>query len=681
MIHLFVGTGAELIKVIPVMRELQRRGFAYRYVDSSQHARTTRWVRQEFGLRRPDHFLCTRRENVASLLGGMVWLGGYLAAGCAAPWWVRRRVFPGGGIVLIHGDTASAFLGLQLARRAGLDVGLIESGLRSFSWLSPFPEEIIRVCAARRCEVLFPPSAAAAENLHAMGARGRIVPTGGNTIVDALRIALTRRPSVEVPEGPFALAAIHRLETLTNYRRLVRCLRLVARAGRDLPVLFITYPPTMTYLRRFKLLGRLDRPGVRAIAMLPHYHDFIALVRAAEFVLADGCGVQEECACLNKPYLILRDRTERDDGLGKSAVLWKFDEAVAEGFLRGYRDLAGGAPPAWPNPSRKIVDALDEMGYCDAAPTAARGSNPDVTGLETSRAGGGGALRLRSGIPTPAEVDAHCRSALYREMLAFDDAFVERHRRVLRRYMLRWGGRPMRLFSRRWEYPYAAQCLLDLAAEDASRPLRVLDAGSGVTFFPYFIRRRIARAEFTCCDANAAYADAFDRINRARGDPAVRFLRALLQDLPLDDDAVDAVTCISVLEHTGDYPTILDELRRAIRPGGLLVLTFDVSLDGRCDIPVAAAADLLQAVEERFDLPEGLDWRRELDRTKRPEGILTTDAVRRTAPDLLPWKWPALKSLYDLARGRGWTGGFFSLTTFCLHARRRAPSPPEGTAK
>ena len=669
MIHLFVGTGAELIKVIPVMRELERRGFAYRYVDSSQHARTTRWVRREFGLRRPDHFLCRRRENVASLFGGMVWLGGYLAAGCAAPWRVRRTVFPGGGIVLIHGDTASALLGLQLARLADLDVGLIESGLRSFNWLSPFPEEIIRVYAARRCQVLFPPSATAAENLRKMGARGRIVATGGNTIVDALRIALARRPSVKVPESPFALAAIHRLETITSYPRLLRCLRLVQRAGRDLPVLFITYPPTMTYLRRFKLLGQLDRPGVRAVPMLPHYHDFIALVRAAEFVLADGCGVQEECAYLNKPYLILRDRTERDDGLGRNAVLWKFDEAVGEGFLRGYRDLPGGAPPAWPNPSRKIVDALDEMGYCDARPSAA------------GAGGGGGAFRLRSGIPAPAEIDAHCRGALYREMLAFDDAFVERHRRVLRRYMLRWGGRPMRLFSRRWEYPYAAQCLLDLAAEDASRPLRVLDAGSGVTFFPYFIRRRIARAEFTCCDANAAYARAFDQINRARGETAVRFLPALLQDLPLDDAAVDAVTCISVLEHTGDYPRILDELRRAIRPGGLLVLTFDISLDGRCEIPVAAAADLLQAAAERFEVPEGLDWRRELDRTKRPEEILTTDAVRRTAPNLLPWKWPVLKSLYDLAHGRGWTGGFFSLTTFCLHLRREAPKPPEGTAK
>ena len=80
----------------------------------------------------------------------------------------------------------------------------------------------------------------------------------------------------------------------------------------------------------------------------------------------------------------------------------------------------------------------------------------------------------------------------------------------------------------------------------------------------------------------------------------VRTQRADMHALPYEAGRFDVVYCISVLEHTRDYRTILDEFRRVLRPGGRFLLTFDVSVDGRSDIPRPGAADLLRAIEERF---------------------------------------------------------------------------------
>ena len=278
---------------------------------------------------------------------------------------------------------------------------------------------------------------------------------------------------------------------------------------------------------------------------------------------------------------------------------------------------------------------------------------------------------LRTGIPRLEEIDRHLQIDLYRRMVACDDEFVRIHRKALRRYVLRWGGQPMRLFSRRWEYPFAADRVLGLSAP-AGSTLRILDAGSGVTFFPYFICDERPEAHFVCCDSNARYGRVFEAVNRRRGDERVVFAPARLQELPLEDASQDAVCCISVLEHTNQYERILDEFRRVLRPGGLLVLTFDISLDGRTQIPREQAVDLLEAVEERFVRDDETGLLPELDRLAKPEDILTTDYVRRTEPGLLPWRWPRLKSLYDFLHGRGFSGGFFSLTCYCLDARAPA---------
>jgi len=270
-------------------------------------------------------------------------------------------------------------------------------------------------------------------------------------------------------------------------------------------------------------------------------------------------------------------------------------------------------------------------------------------------------------------MDALAGGELFAGLRRFDEAFSRDYARLVRRHVLRWGKYAMRHWSRRWEYPYVAERLAALRQDQPSdEPLAILDAGSGVTFLPYYLCDRHRNVRITCLDSIRGYRQAFQRISRTAGVDSVTFVPAMLQAMPLEPGSFDAIYCVSVLEHTGDYAAVLDEMLRVLRPGGELVLTFDISLDGRDDISPAATRQLLEMILQRFQCPPDLDPLAELDRLAEPMTILSTDAVRAVDPSLLPWKWPVLKSIYDLLGGRGWTGGFFSLACYCLHVRKPA---------
>lgn len=281
-------------------------------------------------------------------------------------------------------------------------------------------------------------------------------------------------------------------------------------------------------------------------------------------------------------------------------------------------------------------------------------------------------MQLRSGIPRLDELAKYLEGDAYQQHVAFNQRFLADNDAAMEKYGKLWAKDTFRLWSRRWEYPFAFERIEAFAREDGARPLRVLDAGSGVTYFPYYLCDRISRAVVTCLDSNPAYHAMFAAINAANPAARVRFVEAMLQKMPLESGSFDAIACISVLEHTSNYGEILDEFARVLRPGGLLVLTFDLSLDGRFELPQATAAELLGALARRFDAGAA-DLVRELDAMDEPEksAILTTDYIRRTQPDLLPWKFPLLQAAHDLAKGRGWTGGFRSKSVYCLDVKRR----------
>jgi SAM-dependent methyltransferase len=280
-------------------------------------------------------------------------------------------------------------------------------------------------------------------------------------------------------------------------------------------------------------------------------------------------------------------------------------------------------------------------------------------------------MQLRTGIPRLSELDQHLSSDEYKRHVEFNRSFLDRNDAAMSQYGKLWAKDTFRLWSRRWEYPYVAQQVIEHAkAQAGDQPYRVLDAGSGVTYFPYFLRRGISSSAVTCFDSNNTYHPMFAAVNATMGESRVKFVEGWLQKLPFENDSFEAVCCISVLEHTGNYGEILDEFARVLRPGGLLVLTFDLSLDGRFELPKSVAADLLNQISRKFSAAAGVDLPGELSAMDDPQksGILTTDHIKGTQPDLLPWKHPVLKAAHDLFTGHGWTGGFRSKSVYCLSA-------------
>ena len=343
------------------MVEMRDREIPFRYIDSGQHAELTRSLRHIFDLREPDVCLSKKTDDIVSITQAARWSAQYLWRSLVSRKWLREEVFPGGGVCLIHGDTLSTLLGMIMARKANLRVAHVESGLRSFRILDPFPEELIRILCMKNSHVLFAPSDEAEENLKNMNISGQIVKVHGNTVVDALRLIEKAPATIPIPEFPFVLATCHRMETIANKKRLGQIIILLNRVAETMPIVFVTHKPTRKYLKRFGLDEKLHS-GITQLGMLS-YSDFVAMLKAARFVLTDGGSIQEECAYLNKPCLILRKTTERPDGVGNNIVLWSFNEKVAEEFL----SQAFLNPPTdsdrLPLPSAKIVDALIQMGY------------------------------------------------------------------------------------------------------------------------------------------------------------------------------------------------------------------------------------------------------------------------------------------------------------------------------
>ncbi|MFC1704678.1 UDP-N-acetylglucosamine 2-epimerase, partial [Candidatus Omnitrophota bacterium] len=190
MIHVFVGTKAQFIKVAPLLKEFDTQAIPCRLIDSCQHKDITRDLRTLFKIKQPDAFLETGFRNINSLPKAFLWIVRILAKLIFSKGKTKREVFGAkpDGICLIHGDTLSTLVGLILAKSCGIKVAHLEAGLRSFDIFNPFPEELIRILCMKLSDYLFTPSQWAEDNLRAMSIKGRIINAHENTIIDSLQL-------------------------------------------------------------------------------------------------------------------------------------------------------------------------------------------------------------------------------------------------------------------------------------------------------------------------------------------------------------------------------------------------------------------------------------------------------------------------------------------------------------
>ncbi len=242
---------------------------------------------------------------------------------------------------------------------------------------------------------------------------------------------------------------------------------------------------------------------------------------------------------------------------------------------------------------------------------------------------------LHHGVPTEFDYKSLLKTQEFKEVENFSDHFLLANRTNLGSYAKRWVNDPLHQWSRQWEYPYVfSQIKTILNAEDKAQ---ILDAGSGVTFFPYCIKSKYPSTRIFCADYDKDLENVYQRIN-ASSNENVHFSTCDLKHLSYEDNSFDVIYCISVLEHTDDYQKILEGFHRILRPGGSLIITFDVSLDGTRDISIENGNVLLRLLAEMFSAPENIS----LDLRSNLDDIFTTVTAKKINPNLLPWKLPAL---------------------------------------
>jgi SAM-dependent methyltransferase len=273
-------------------------------------------------------------------------------------------------------------------------------------------------------------------------------------------------------------------------------------------------------------------------------------------------------------------------------------------------------------------------------------------------------MLLPERIPAFDDYQRLLHTPVFRDMRAFSGRFLADNRRALAPYARKWVRDPLHNWSRQWEYPFTLLALSDHFSRRpaTSAPRRILDAGSGVTFFPHYLASMITGSVIECIDLDRDVEKIFQAVVAERSE-VTRFSRAGLDRVPFDDHAFDAVYCISVLEHLDNCHEALLEFRRVLKPEGALVVTFDISIDGTGEIPVDGAMELLSRLQRLFladdpcppaDLPRLLEGE-----------IVTTRAVGAQDRSLLPWGNPVAVAARNLLTAGRLSAAFPNLTVYC----------------
>ncbi len=355
MIHIVIGTKAQLIKMAPILMEIQRKGVKYNLIWTGQHKDTVDELLRNFGLPPFDLVLYSGRD-IVSVSQMALWTLRILWKTLTQ----RGKIFKGdrSGIVLVHGDTFTTVLGALMGRVAGLKVGHVESGLRSFNLFQPFPEELCRMTTFRLAHYYFCPNAQAVENLKQFS--GHKINVQSNTIYDSLAEALESMPKItedHIPKSPYGLVTVHRFENFNTKTSALKVVEAIEKVAEKHKLIFILHKPTEFNLKRLGLWDRVqNNPNIETRPRYDYFM-FIKLMLNAEFLLSDGGSNQEECYFLGKPVLLLRNVCEWSEGLNRNAVLSKFNLSTITDFRDNYRKHSFPILNRSVYPSRTIVES------------------------------------------------------------------------------------------------------------------------------------------------------------------------------------------------------------------------------------------------------------------------------------------------------------------------------------
>ena len=327
-IMLVFGTRPEAIKMCPLVKELKTRKNVETLVCvTGQHRGMLQQVLDAFGVV-PDYDLAIMQERqtlfdiTTRVLQGMKD--------------VLEKERP--DAVLVHGDTSTTFAAALACFYLQIPVGHVEAGLRTYNLLSPYPEEFNRQCVSILANWNFAPTPLSRENLIREGKKPESIYVTGNTVIDALKTTVRENfshPDLEwAGDSRLILLTAHRRENLGKpMHAMFRAIRRVVEEHEDVKALYPIHMNPVVREAADEELSGCDRIRLTEPLEVLECHNLMA---RSYLILTDSGGIQEEAPSLGKPVLVMRDTTERPEGIqaGTLKLVGTDEETIYREFTR-----------------------------------------------------------------------------------------------------------------------------------------------------------------------------------------------------------------------------------------------------------------------------------------------------------------------------------------------------------
>jgi UDP-N-acetylglucosamine 2-epimerase (non-hydrolysing) len=332
-IAIIIGTRPEIIKMAPVIDEIEKRALDYLLIHTGQHYdhEMSDQFFLDLELKKPDYNIGvgsgSHGTQTATMMKGLE----------------KVLIEEQPDMVMVQGDTNAVLAGAIVAAKLHIPVGHVESGLRSFD--ESMPEELNRMVADVCSKLYYVPTEDSALNLVFEGISPHQIFITGNTVVDAcLRNLKIAQKNFQInPEVSFdkdiMVVTMHRAENVDHPQRLQNIVEALIEID-DLIIIFPAHPRTVKNLKEQGLYEKLDKCSHIKLIKPVGYLDFLLLLSRSKFVMTDSGGIQEEAITLDIPCLTLRYNTERPETVfaGGNILVGTKKEQIINNFYKIFND-------------------------------------------------------------------------------------------------------------------------------------------------------------------------------------------------------------------------------------------------------------------------------------------------------------------------------------------------------
>ena len=356
------GTRPEAIKMCPVIKELNKRPeIECKVCLTGQHKEMLQQVMDLFDIQADYNLQIMKQNQTLSMITSDVLNGLDL---------VFEKEQP--DLVLVHGDTSSSFAAALSAFYHHIPIGHVEAGLRTYNMQSPYPEEFNRQAVDLITDIYFAPTELAKKQLLNEGKDKTKIFVTGNTVIDALKTTVSNEYHNEIldwcKDSKMILLTVHRRENIgTPMEQIFEAVKMIVENNKNVKVIYPIHKNPKVRNIANRMFEGCDR--IKLIEPLDVY-DFHNFMDRSYLILTDSGGIQEEAPALGKPVLVMRDTTERPEGVeagtlklvgtDEDAIVLETEKLLSD--VNAYTSMSSALNPYGDgNASKRIVDIIQKV--------------------------------------------------------------------------------------------------------------------------------------------------------------------------------------------------------------------------------------------------------------------------------------------------------------------------------